>query len=236
MKWHIITSEYPPEFGGVSDYADQVAHGLAYAGDDVHVWGPESRSREGELRNQNRALRMTSGEAVSVTVHREFGRFLRRDLRRVGKMLDQFPTPRRLLLQWVPHGFGLNAMNLPFCFWLWKRAQKGDEIQVMAHECYLPFKPSAIKQNGASIIQRLMTLVLLRAARRVWVSIPEWEKRWRPLTLGRDVPFFWLPVPSNVPVVEDSEAVARVRSYYRVNGEPLVGHFGTYDAYTSKVL
>jgi hypothetical protein len=37
---HIITPEYPPQPGGVSDYTAQVATGLAEAGDEVQVWCP----------------------------------------------------------------------------------------------------------------------------------------------------------------------------------------------------
>ena len=37
---HIITPEYPPQPGGVSDYTAQVAEGLAQEGEEVHVWCP----------------------------------------------------------------------------------------------------------------------------------------------------------------------------------------------------
>ena len=38
--WHIITGEYPPNPGGVADYTQLVALGLAAHGDSVHVWAP----------------------------------------------------------------------------------------------------------------------------------------------------------------------------------------------------
>ena len=38
--WNIITGEYPPQPGGVSDYTRLVAHGLADAGDEVCVYAP----------------------------------------------------------------------------------------------------------------------------------------------------------------------------------------------------
>ena len=43
MQWHILTGEYPPQPGGVSDYSRMVAHGLAAAGDEVVVWAPSPR-------------------------------------------------------------------------------------------------------------------------------------------------------------------------------------------------
>jgi len=38
--WHLITGEYPPQPGGVSDYTRLVAIELARAGDVVNVWAP----------------------------------------------------------------------------------------------------------------------------------------------------------------------------------------------------
>src|SRR2546426_705918 len=108
MDWHLITSEYPPQSGGVSDYTHLLATGLAAEGETVHVWCPSS-----------------SGEPLqpgSVAVHRELGNISPSDLCRVGLKLNQFPAPRRLLVQWVPHGYGYRSMNLPVCLWLWQRA------------------------------------------------------------------------------------------------------------------
>jgi hypothetical protein len=42
IRWHMITGEYPPQAGGVSDYSRVVARGLAAAGDTVHVYAPEN--------------------------------------------------------------------------------------------------------------------------------------------------------------------------------------------------
>jgi len=224
---HIITSEYPPQAGGVSDYTHVVANGLAAAGDEVHVWSPlvESKAQNG------------APESAQVFVHRDLGRLSPWDLRHAGELLDRFSAPRRLLVQWVPHSYGYRSMNLPFCLWLWNRARrKGDLVEVMAHECFLPFKRWAWKQNFAALVQRLMTMILLRAARRVWISIPAWETRWRPFALGRQVPFVWLPVPSNIEVVHDPMGVSAVRERYGVNGDPVLGHFGTYARHDRRVL
>src|SRR6185503_16674955 len=109
IEWHLITSEYPPQIGGVSDYTYLVGSALAAAGDEVHVWCPPS---DGE-----------TPASQGVAVHREFGRFAPADLSRAGRLLDQFPAPRRLLVQWVPHGYGYRSMNIAFCLWLWKRAK-----------------------------------------------------------------------------------------------------------------
>jgi glycosyltransferase involved in cell wall biosynthesis len=217
---HVLTPEYLPQVGGVADYTRLIARGLSDAGDEVHVWCP------------------ASGSAVPgdpFTVHAELGRFHRSDLDRTGHLLDQFPRPRRLLVQWVPHGYGFRAMNVPFCFWLWRRAARGDQIELMVHEAYLAFWEGSWRQTAAAAVHRFMTAVLLRAAQRVWISIPAWERLWKPYTFGRSIPFAWLPIPSglNPP---DEQAVGELRVKLGVARRPLIGHLGTYGSPITSLL
>ncbi|PYS65273.1 MAG: hypothetical protein DMF74_04380 [Acidobacteria bacterium] len=227
MAWHLVTCEYPPQAGGVSDYTQLVAKGLALAGDEVHVWCPQLKGgTETEINDQ-----------TDVFVHRELGSFSVADLRRVSGLLDRFDSPRRLLVQWVPHGYGYNSMNFQFCLWLWKRAARTrDRIDLMVHEPCLPFGKGSIKQNGVAAVHRLMTIVLLNAARHVWMSIPAWAARLRPYSLGRALPFSWLPVPSSIPIVHDPLGVRVVRQRYAPGEQQIVGHFGTCDRNISKLL
>jgi glycosyltransferase involved in cell wall biosynthesis len=240
MDWHIVTSEYPPQPGGVSDYTKLIASRLAAAGDEVHVWCPgDQRSEIREQRSDVRDQRLEAGEckAGKLLVHRVLGRFAPVDLSRVGRGLDKFPEPRRLLVQWVPHGYGYRSINLSFCLWLWWRAKfKHDRVEVMVHEPFLAFGEGSRKQDMAAAVHRLMVVILLNAARRVWVSIPDWETQLRPFLLGQKKSFGWLPVPSNIPVVDDHEGVARVRGQYAFPDAPLVGHFGAYDHHMTKVM
>src|SRR5262249_37568110 len=98
--WVILTGEYPPQPGGVADYTRLLARGLAQAGDRVHVWsGPCSAPTP-----------VDSG----VHVHRLPGRFGPASLVQLHRELGRLPGPYRLLVQYVPHAFGMKAMNVPF--------------------------------------------------------------------------------------------------------------------------
>jgi glycosyltransferase involved in cell wall biosynthesis len=214
LSWHIITSEYPPQIGGVSDYTYGVAAGLASRGDEVHVWCPPCAA--------------PGPEAAGVTLHRELGGITPADLRRMGRQLDSFTAPRRILVEWVPHGYGYRSMNVAFCWWLRNRAVlHGDLVEIMLHEPYLAFGKSP-RQSAVALVHRLMTIILLRAAGRVWMSIPQWEGTWRPYALGRSIPFEWLPIPSNIPVSHDPGRVNKLRERYVPDGQTLIGHFGTF--------
>lgn len=211
--WHLITPEYPPQSGGVSDYTYLLASGLAAAGCEVHVWCP--RSSEAPTAN-------------GVKVHRNLGTFTPADLREVGRQLDRYAGPRRMLVQWVPHGYGYRSMNLAFCLWLRQRAVRcGDRVDLMVHEPFLPFRVGRWRQNAAAVMHRLMTIVLLRTARQVWVSTPRWGDKLRPYDLGKRRDFICLPIPSTVPTADDSGAVKALRSQY-ASARTLVGHFGTF--------
>jgi glycosyltransferase involved in cell wall biosynthesis len=222
MTWHVITCEYPPQSGGVSDYTILVAKGLAAQGDEVHIWCP--------------ALPGKAPEIEGVQVHAALGKFSPSDLRRAGRELNRFPGPRRLWVQWVPHGFGYKSMNLAFCLWLWGRSKRHhDQVDVMVHEPFLQFLPGRWRQNAAATVHRLMTLVLLGAARDVYLSTPTWEKMLRPFDRGRKRAYKWLPLPCNVPIAQDANAIAAIRKQCAGQGF-LLGHFGTFNPVITPML
>lgn len=212
--WDLVTGEYPPRHGGVSDYTVAVAEGLAARGAEVHVWCAD--------------LRGHSVARSGVHVHSVGGQWSPGDLRRVDDALAHLPGPRRLLVQWVPHAYGRRALNVSFCRWIRRRGRRGDHIELMVHEPFLAFGEGSLRQTAAAVVHRAMIGLLLSVAGRVWVSVPAWAGMLRPWALRRDVPFCWLPVPSNIPVAHQPEAVARLRAQLAPGAGLVVGHFGTY--------
>ena len=217
MSWHLITCEYPPDVGGISDHTAQVAAGLAAAGDEVHVYCPG-------------VARPVPG---AIHLHPVLGAFASEDLRRADRLIDACKSPRRLMVQWVPHGFGRRSLNLGFCLWVARRARAGDRVDVVVHEPYLEFGWGPLRHMAMAVVHRLMTAVLLRAADRVWVSTPAWEPRLRPYALGRAIEMRWLPVPG---CETTPGAASDTRPIEATLGRPLVGHFGTYGAAVATLL
>lgn len=209
MSLHIVTSEYPPQIGGVSDYTRQIAEALADDGEEVHVWCPPVDSAR---------------DATAVHVHADLGRFQASDLERVSNALDTFPSPRRLLVQWVPHGYGYRSMNLAFCLWLARRAAQGDIVELMVHEPFIEMTWRPLRHMVIALVHRLMTRILMGATSRVWVSIPAWESKLRPYARGRELRIDWLPIPSSI-MPSRGESV---RHKYVGPSQLLIGHFGSY--------
>jgi glycosyltransferase involved in cell wall biosynthesis len=221
--WHLVTPEFPPDLGGVSDYAAQVAGALRATGDDVHVWcyGPEA---EGVKR-----------ESDDCWLHRSPTRSVLPALKWLAIEIKQYQGPRRMLVQWVPHGYGWQSMNVPFCLWLWWRSYRGDQVALMVHEAFLRFREGNCRQDVAAAVHRVMTVILLQAAKRVWMSTSSWERLLRPYTLGRRLTFESLPVPSNIPVGRN-DGVASLNRRFAAAGKQIAGHFGTHGALTTDLL
>jgi glycosyltransferase involved in cell wall biosynthesis len=205
--WHIITGEYPPQAGGVADYTRSVARGLAAAGDAVTVWAP--------------ACRDVAPDDAGVVVRRLPGHFGPPALAVLDRALRR--RPGRVLLQYTPHAFGYKAMNVPLCAWLWARRWR---LDVMFHEVAYPLETGqALKHRVLAVTNRGMARLLLRSAERVFVATPAWQPMLQVLVPWAPRPM-WAPVPTNVPTVCASSAVAAVRKLSAARW--LVGHFGTY--------
>ena len=226
MRWAILTGEYPPQPGGVSDYTRLVARALAAAGDTVQVWAPPAAAAEHIEAN--------------VTIHRLPDHFGRGSLTGLTRAFDQLPAGTRVFVQYVPHAYGWKAMNLPFCVWLWRRRKRHDII-VMFHEVAFPWVGHGriLRHNFLALVNRLMAGIVARSARRVFVSIPAWSDLLRPFAGGR--PVEWLPVPSTMPRTVSQERVETLRSRLHGNGSGvqdrrIIGHFGTFGPHLATLL
>lgn len=221
VVWHLISGEYPPQVGGISDHTRLLAQGLARAGDEVHVWTPAAPAEP--------------PADPGVTVHRLPGGFGTRWLSELDAGLRRAERPFRILVQYTPHMYGWKAMNVPFCGWLLRlRALRP---WVMFHEVAFPCAwRQPFRHNVLGAVNRVMAGLMLRAAERVFVSAPVWEPLLRRLGPLREPPT-WLPVPSNVALEADPLAVDAVRG--RVAPAPgalVLGHFGTFGRAIGSVL
>ncbi|HSV13323.1 MAG TPA: glycosyltransferase [Tepidisphaeraceae bacterium] len=215
-RWVILTGEYPPQPGGVSDYTRLIAKGLAAAGDEVHVWAPPSVG----------ATPVDEG----VRVHRLADHWLGRGRRDFERELLGIERPYRVLVQYVPQAFGCRGMNLGFALMLRRLARRGAAVWVMFHEVVFPLQRGApLRHNVLGIVTRVMARIIARNADRLFVSIEDWRRVLTPMTNGR--PIDWLPVPSNVAQQRDDEAARRVRERIIAGRDlsAIIGHFGSCD-------
>jgi len=249
-RWVLITGEYPPQPGGVSDYTRLVAHGLAEAGDEIHVWAPATQqirnskfeipNLKPEIRNSKLGIRDSPASPAglrfapvpnSPIVHEIPGSFGPRDLKILDNFLNRLSKPYRLLVQYVPHAFGCKGMNVPFCWWLSRRPEP---VWIMFHEVAFPLSSrQPLAHNVLGVVTRLMAKLVARNAERIFVSIPAWE-RLLPKSVWKSI--IWLPVPSNLPTTVSPTRVAEIRRRIAPNGEVVLGHFGTYAVHVTSLL
>lgn len=218
-SWHVIAPECPPMVGGVSEHTRILAEAAAARGLEMHVWGPAG-----------------AGPLPGVHVHDGLGAFTPPDLARADRLLDSSPRPRRLVLQWVPHGYGRRGLNVPFSRWIARRARAGDELDVIVHEPFVDFTGGSWTQPARAVVQRYMAREVLSPARRVWLAIPGWDDRLRaPWLTLREAPRV-LPVPGTIPVDRDAMAVMEIRNRLAGRSARLVGYFGAGGDYAERAL
>jgi glycosyltransferase involved in cell wall biosynthesis len=205
----ILTGEYPPQPGGVSDYTRLVARELAGTGDEVHIWAPTFAD--------------TTPPLDGVVVRRLSDHFGWRGLAHLRAALR---NGDRLLVQYVPHMYGCRGMNLPLCLWL--RYACPVPPWVMFHEVAFPVLPGqSLRHRMLALVQRRMAALVARSAERVFVSTPAWEPLLARLAPGCSP--IWLPVPSNLAHTVDHGIAAEIRRNLEADDTALVvGHFGTF--------
>ena len=163
-----------------------------------------------------------------VTVHR-LPAFDGESLSALEEDLERLPKPVRIAVQYVPHAFGWNGMNVPFCRWLTRQPHS---FWVIFHEVRFAFRwNQPLRHNVLAFVTDRMASMVARAAERVYVTIPAWERSLPP-SVGCRI----LPVPSNCATEVNPAHAAAVRNKLMAEGEVLVGHFGTYGKLISPYL
>lgn len=222
MHWIILTGEYPPRRGGVSDYSFRLAHGLLELGDDVEVCTPCGRGDE-----------LGTGR---VRVQRLPDHFGWHSFRLLGRAFRALPVGAIVLIQYVPHAYGWKAMNFPFALWVWMNRRRVS-IWTYFHEVAYPReKDQPWRQRIIALVTRMMAGLVARASARIYLSIPAWEESLREVAPIR-VPVVWMPVPSNMPGAAEAAEVAKIRATIgRNDAGVVVGHFGTFGSHSSTFL
>ncbi|MGA2410057.1 MAG: glycosyltransferase [Candidatus Binataceae bacterium] len=204
----------------MSDYSRLIAEELSRAGDRVHVYAPAIEAAT------------TTTCSGGAEVHRLPGHFGPNSLRILDHKLRQSGNDS-VLVQYVPHAYGLKAMNLPFCLWLCAFGRAHRRVTVMFHEATAPHQPGQpMRYHMLAAVTRLMAMLVVKSATTIFVSIPAWKERLAEFAAGK--PIGWLPVPSNVAVAGDQRAIAALRT--SLNGNLIAGHFGTFNPAISQLL
>jgi len=219
MSWALITGEYPPQTGGVSDYTRNLARMLAAGRDCVTVFAPPC---DGESPHDD-----------NVRVVRLPDAFASRGRTALRAALLEIPAPRAAIVQYVPQSFGMRGCNLPFSSWL--RSLHGYPLWVMFHEVTVTVRPSTpLKYRIQALATRAMARHAIAAADAAFVSTERWEPLLR--GLSSSVPSVTcLPVPSNIALHADALRRSEIRARFTCTERPLLyGHFGTYQDATMR--
>lgn len=205
----LLTPEYPPQPGGVSDYVERLVAALTAAGAACTVIAPEAGSRQ-----------LPAGATLQA-LPPQFGLAALRRLRALIRQANQRGEP--LLLQYVPHAFGLKGMNLPLVLLLCLGTRR---LWTMFHEVSFTHEDArGPAQHLLASVQQRMARWLVARSERVFVSTSAWTPRLA--VMGARQTVEELPIFSNLPVLSAAEA-ATLNPHPFKEGEQRIAHFGTF--------
>jgi phosphatidylinositol alpha-mannosyltransferase len=224
QRWCIITPQYPPLPGTIGEHTWLLAQALTAAGDEVEVWIPPGP---------------TAPVLPGVVVHMLPSEYGWDALRVLARAIRELPADSRVLVQYAPTAFAMRRLNLPFAVLLAMQARKGIELYFHGGGYPLRWRQSP-QRSAAGVTHRLMTWLVVRSAKRVFVASPEWQRHLRRLGVresDRDRVITWVPVPSTVPDHADPERVRTLRaSLAPLAGSSVIGHFGRYGAFHQRLM
>ena len=218
----ILSGEYPPEPGGVSDHSFYLTQSLRERNLPAMV-----------LCGGYNGMAMEDG----VEVHRVAGQFQPNNLSALARALETQPGRRVVWVQYAPHSFGLRGMNLPLALWLaWRAWFHQDKVVAYFHEVAFPFR-GPWKHKLLSMVQLAMAGIVVASASAVLATTEAWLPRLQSLGLRLGAARV-LPVFSNLPEEVNPDAVARRRDYWleETGARQLVAHFGTYGGGVAALL
>jgi glycosyltransferase involved in cell wall biosynthesis len=210
--WHIITGEFYPMIGGLSDHTALLTQHLTRSGDQVTLWTPPNSQTTG---NEFK-LHVLPDHFGSLST-----RYFQSNLRVSGQN-------ERILLQYVPHMFGRRGMNYSFIHWFSKTYSKQFDLYV--HEVAFPIISwQPIKHRILALVQRSMAKRIARHARRIYVTIPAWNDVLATLDpeIQSGVP---IPVPSTISESVSLDGITDLKQHFFPLNRPkyVIGSFGTY--------
>lgn len=219
MNWVLVTGAYPPDSGGLADYAAVLARELARHGDTVTVV-------TGPLES------VSASEGISLV--NLVDHFSHRGLRELEAFLQAVPHPRRMLIQYVPQVLGPRRSSrfkgLPLTFAWWLRSQPPSwPVWSMLHEAKImaPEGSSLVTKALAGVSDRMLQW-LVSGSSRIFVAMEAWQPFVKPY-LRADQTLEYLPIPSNVATAVDDRQRNRIRAtLLEAGAHSIVGHFGTY--------
>jgi hypothetical protein len=211
---HIVTGEFPPSPGGVSEYTQLIARALSAQGQRVVVWSTGDENRPEQI--------------DGIIVQRSAGNFDRAGCNNVDRLMLDYSGPKIVLVQYTPHAYGFRAMNIKFANWIRSRKERhGDAIWTMFHEVVYPWRLSPMKHNLIALVTRMMARTLIKSSDRILASTSSWAK---PLShLGAPAgETIALPIPTNIPRITDQDRIREVRTSLQFDAAScVIGHFGT---------
>ncbi|MEW6734698.1 MAG: glycosyltransferase family 4 protein [Acidobacteriota bacterium] len=181
----LITSRIPPIRCGVGDYTVQLADALHTAGMRVTIL--TGKDQVDHLPNN------------SIQIRNVLSDWRARGMIQLVQEITRL-RPDRIIIQWVPFLYDRFGVNIWLPFTAAYLRLMGYFVQMMVHELWVPLNSWQYRITGP--LQRLLLSFLILVSNKIAVSTTGPTRMLQSFFPWRRRDIYWVPVGSNIPVVE----------------------------------
>lgn len=224
-SWHIISSKYPPQRGGIGFHTAHIASGLRKKGYKVHIWTSISPLKPSPSSSDNQNLAVTIEEKSGIIVHRVANQWDDATFSKIGKKISEIGGV--LFLQYRPESFG-SYWNYSVARFFERAKKEGVETRVLIHEPFsVPdfkfFKP---KTWFAAFHQYFTLRKILLHSEKAYVTTSNWRRYLKPFAKTKSI--LTLPVPSNLQSIAEAQKARNLRKAFGSDAKVLVGTYSSF--------
>ncbi len=209
MKVVLISRDYPPLRGGVSDHTFHLAEALSEQGQDVHVLTSMDCSINGHARGQ-------------VSVHPAIKKWRLRSIPAILRSIDGI-SPEKIVLQYVPNMYSHYAMPFFIVLLTVLLRLKGYSQTTVFHEVAYRMHKNRPKYWAVSLMQRLIAHCILLATDDAVTSVELYQS----MFISMKKRIHMIPVGSNIlPVKMATIESVNITQMIAPYGETILATFG----------
>ena len=225
-SWHIITSKFPPQRGGIGFHSAHIAKGLEKKGYDVHIWTSAlvaSERKPSEKVTGSRTNETDSAEPYEVNRVAEV--WNPATFENIVQKIHEIGG--KVLIQYRAKSFG-GYWNYSVSRFAKTLAAKDIDVRVLVHEPFsIPnLRLFDFKSWVAPFHQYFALRALLRHADYTYVTTSNWKKYLKPFKLKKRA--LTLPVPSNIESVAENQKAKNLRKAFSHGAEIIVGTYSSF--------